>query len=178
MMSEADGAGRITRVLCGPSGDRPTAGGITLGVEEEFVLLDPSTGAAVPGGPDPVRMLDGEPGVQQELMQFQVETGTSVCTGLDDVGNDFIRLRRLVAAAAERLGCRLVASGIAPFRTPGLAAVSDQPRYLALAQHFGPLLTDAGGTCGCHAHIVFPPGPRPPGAGALAARLARCSPSR
>ena len=155
MMSEADGAGRITRVLCGPSGAERTAGGITLGVEEEFVLLDPSTGAAVPAGPDLVRMLDGEPGVQQELMQFQVETGTSVCTGLDDVGSELIRLRRLVAAAAERLGCRLVASGIAPFRTPGLA-VSDQPRYRALAQHFGPLLIDAGGTCGCHVHVGVP----------------------
>jgi hypothetical protein len=38
------------------------AGGITLGVEEEFVLLDPSIGAAVLAGPDLVRMLDGEPG--------------------------------------------------------------------------------------------------------------------
>ena len=156
MMPEADGAGRITRVSCGPSGTGRAAGGITLGVEEEFVLLDPSSGAAVPVGPDLVRMLDREPGVQQELMQFQVETGTSVCTGLDDVGDELIRLRRLVADAAERLGCRLVASGIAPFRTPGLAAVSDQPRYRALAQHFGPLLTDSGGTCGCHVHVGVP----------------------
>ena len=158
-MPEADGAGRIARVFCGPSRTSRTgrtAGGITLGVEEEFVLLDPSSGAAVPVGPDLVRMLDGEPGVQQELMQFQVETGTSVCTGLDDVGSELIRLRRLVADAAERLGCRLVATGIAPFRTPGLAAVSDQPRYRALEQHFGPLLTDSGGTCGCHVHVGVP----------------------
>ncbi len=62
-MPEADGAGRIARVLCGPSRTGRTAGGITLGVEEEFVLLDPSSGAAVPVGPDLVRMLDGEPGV-------------------------------------------------------------------------------------------------------------------
>ena len=40
------------------------------------MLLDPSTGATVLAGPDLVRMLGGEPGVQQELMRFQVETAT------------------------------------------------------------------------------------------------------
>jgi carboxylate-amine ligase len=95
------------------------AGAITLGVEEEFVLLDPSTGATVLAGPDLVRMLGGEPGVQQELMRFQVETGTGVCTGLDDLGRELIRLRRLAAAAAARLGCRLVASGSRRTARPG-----------------------------------------------------------
>ena len=73
------------------------------------------------GPPDLVRMLGGEPGIAQELMRFQVETGTRVCTGLDDLGRELIRLRRLAAAAAASLGCRLVASGVAPYRTPGLA---------------------------------------------------------
>jgi glutamate---cysteine ligase / carboxylate-amine ligase len=132
------------------------AGGITLGVEEEFVLLDPSTGAAVLAGPDLVRMLDGEPGVQQELMRFQVEIATRVCASLDDLGRDLVRLRRLVADAAARLGCRLVASGIAPYRTPGLAAVTDQPRYRELARRYGPLVAEAGGTCGCHVHVGVP----------------------
>ena len=155
-MPEVDGAGRVARVLRGPSGTGCTADAITLGVEEEFVLLDPSSGTAVPAGPDLVRMLDGEPGVQPELMRFQVETGTRVCTSLEDVGNELVRLRQLVADAAAPLGCRLVASGIAPFRTPGLVAVTDQPRYRELAQHFGPLLTDSGGTCGCHVHVGVP----------------------
>jgi carboxylate-amine ligase len=155
MMPEANGAGRVARALRGPSGAARRVGGITLGVEEEFVLLDPSSGAAVPAGQDLVRMLDGEPGVQQELMRFQVETGTTVCTGLDGAGSELVRLRRLVADAAARLGCCLVASGTAPFRTPGLA-VTDQPRYQELAQHYGPLMTDAGGTCGCHVHVGVP----------------------
>jgi carboxylate-amine ligase len=154
-MPEADGAGRVGTVHGGLSGAARTAGGITLGVEEEFVLLDPSSGAAVPAGRDLVRMLDGEPGVQQELMRFQVETGTRVCTSLDGAGNELVRLRRLVADAAARLCCRLVASGTAPFRTPGLA-VTDQPRYQQLAQHYGPLMIEAGGTCGYHVHVGVP----------------------
>jgi len=131
------------------------AGAITLGVEEEFVLLDPSTGATVLAGPDLVRMLDGEPGIQQELMRFQVETGTRVCTGLDDLGRELTRLWRLAAAAAASLGCRLVASGVAPYRTPGLAAMTDQPRYRELARRYGPVVAEAG-TCGCHVHVGVP----------------------
>ena len=139
----------------GPPGAVRAAGPITLGVEEEFVLLDPSTGATVLAGPELVRMLGGEPGIQQELMRFQVETGTRVCTGLDDLGRELIRLRRLAAAAAARLGCALVASGVAPYRTPGLAAVTPQPRYRELARRYGPVVADAG-TCGCHVHVGVP----------------------
>jgi carboxylate-amine ligase len=130
-------------------------GAITLGVEEEFVLLDPSTGATVLAGPDLVRMLGGEPGVQQELMQFQVETGTRVCSGLDDLGREVVRLRRLAAAAAAHLGCRLVASGVAPYRTPGLAALTCQPRYQELARRYGPVVAEAG-ICACHVHVGVP----------------------
>ena len=70
------GAGRAAAVPGGAPGAVRAAGAITLGVEEEFVLLDPSTGATVLAAPDLVRMLGGEPGVRQELMRFQVETGT------------------------------------------------------------------------------------------------------
>ena len=56
------GAGRAATVPGGPPRVR-AADGITLGVEEEFVLLDPSTGATVLAGPELVRMLGGEPGI-------------------------------------------------------------------------------------------------------------------
>ena len=155
VMPRSGGAGRGATVPGGRPGAVRAAAAITLGVEEEFVLLDPSTGATVLAGPDLVRMLGGEPGVQQELMRFQVETGTGVCTGLDDLGRELIRLRRLAAAAAARLGCRLVASGVAPYRTPGLAAVTDQPRYQELARRYGRVVAEAG-TCGCHVHVGVP----------------------
>ena len=155
VMPGSGGAGRAAPVPGGPSGAVRAAGAITLGVEEEFVLLDPSTGATVLAGPDLVRMLGGEPGIQEELMRFQVETGTRVCTSLDDLGRELIRLRRLAAAAAASLGCRLVASGVAPYRTPGLAAVTGQPRYQELARRYAPVVAEAG-TCGCHVHVGVP----------------------
>jgi len=48
-----------------------------------------------------------------------------------------------------------VASGVAPYRTPGLAAVTDQPRYRELARRYGPVVAEAG-TCGCHVHVGVP----------------------
>lgn len=143
-------------VLGGPPRAARAAGGITLGVEEEFVLLDPSTGAAVLAGPDLARSLGGEPGIHPEVMRFQAETATKVCTSLDDLGRELIRLRRLAADAAAAAGCRLVASGIPPYRAPGLAAVTDQPRYRELARRYGPLVAEAGGACGCHVHVGVP----------------------
>jgi len=155
-MPRPRGTGPDVTALGGPPGAARARGGITLGLEEEFVLLDPSTGAAVLAGPVLARMLDGEPGVQQEVMRFQVETATRVCTSLDDLGGELIRLRRLAAGAAASAGCLLVASGIAPYRTPGLAALTDQPRYQELARQFGPLMAGAGGACGCHVHVGVP----------------------
>jgi len=155
VMPGSAGAGRAATVPVGPPGAVRAAGAITLGVEEEFVLLDPSTGAVVLAGPELVRMLGEEPGIQQELMRFQVETGTGVCTSLDDAGRELLRLRRLAADAAAHLDCRLVASGVAPYRTPGLAAVTGQPRYQELARRYGRVVADAG-TCGCHVHVGVP----------------------
>ena len=152
VMPGSGGAGRAATVPGPRRGTGATAGPVTVGVEEKFVLLDPCTGAAVLAAPDLVRMLDGEPGVRPELMRFQVETATGVCTSLDEVGGELVRLRRLAADAAAHLGCRLVASGAAPYRVPGLAAVTGQPRYRELARRYGPVVAGAG-TCACHVHV-------------------------
>ena len=48
-----------------------------------------------------------------------------------------------------------MASGVAPYRTPGLAAVTGQPRYQELARRYGPVVAEAG-TCACHVHVGVP----------------------
>ena len=154
-MPRSGGAGQGAKVLGDPPGTARAASGVTVGVEEEFVLLDPSTGAVALAAPDLLRMLGREPGVQQELMRFQVETATPVCTGLDSVTRELARLRQLVAEAAAQLGCCLVASGTAQYQTPGLAAVTDHPRYRELAHRYGGLVAEAG-TCSCHVHVGVP----------------------
>lgn len=128
----------------------------TIGVEEEFLLVDAATGRVLPAAPDMLRLLDGEPAVEAEFMRYQIETATAVCAGLGQVRADLGRLRALLAAAADRVGCLPVASGVMPFagRT-GSSAVTDRPRYRALAARF-PELVGSAGTCGCHVHIGLP----------------------
>jgi carboxylate-amine ligase len=124
-------------------------------VEEEFVLPDPATRAAVLADPDLVRMLDrGARGAARadEIPGGDRDPGVHQ---LDGLGRELTRLRWLAAEAAVRLGCCLVASGVAPFGVPGLAAVTDQPRYQELARRYGPLVAEAG-TCGCHVHVGVP----------------------
>ncbi|MFI0723664.1 glutamate-cysteine ligase family protein [Streptomyces sp. NPDC021224] len=92
----------------------------TLGVEEEYVLLDADTGlpaprvgavrAAAPHEPVPG---GDEVDVGNELLQALVEVATPVCTGLDEVTGRLSRLRRALADATYACGCRVTARGTA-----------------------------------------------------------------
>jgi len=128
---------------------------LTFGVEEEFLLLDAVTGRPVSVAPEMLRLLRGEPGLQAELMRYQFETATRVCSSAGELRAELMRLRRLGSAGARVLGCRLVSSGMPPYGSPGLSALTDRSRYRELARRF-PALTAAFGTCGCHVHVGVP----------------------
>lgn len=128
---------------------------LTFGIEEEFILLEPDTGGVQLVGPQLLWLLGEQPGLDQELMRFQFETATGICTTLAQGRAELIRLRHLVASAAESLGSRLVATGFPPYGTPGLQALTDKPRYHEMARRFTPLVA-AGGTSGCHVHVGIP----------------------
>ncbi|MFI7545047.1 glutamate--cysteine ligase [Actinoplanes sp. NPDC049599] len=128
---------------------------VTFGVEEEFLLLDPVHGRPVPAAPKMLRLLHGQPWPHAELMRFQFETVTRVCDSAGELRGELTRLRRLSAEAARSCGCRLVASGVSPYGVPGLAALTDVPRYRELARR-NPALTALSGTCGCHVHVGMP----------------------
>src|SRR5579885_1151827 len=98
----------------------------TLGVEEEFLLLAPTSGCAVPASAEMLRRLAGEPAVTPEFLRYQIETASRVCDGLGQVRSELGRLRGLLAGAAKGAGCVLVASGVVPFGgRPALSAVTD-----------------------------------------------------
>ncbi|GIF01766.1 carboxylate-amine ligase [Paractinoplanes rishiriensis] len=127
----------------------------TFGVEEEFLLLHPLTGRPVPAAPRVLGLLRGRSGPRAELMRYQLETASQVWVTPDDLRHELQHLRLLVGDAARSCGCRLVASGSSPFRTPGLAALTDKPRYREMARRY-PGLTALSGTCGCHIHVGVP----------------------
>ncbi|MER6950309.1 YbdK family carboxylate-amine ligase [Nonomuraea sp. NPDC000554] len=128
---------------------------LTLGVEEEFLLLDAATGEVAPVAPQVLTLLGGEPGIKLEFMRYQLETTTGICTTLDEVYRDITRLREITADATAQLGYLLVASGVVPLSVPGLSALTDDPRYGELARRY-PLQAAGCGTCACHVHIGIP----------------------
>ncbi|MFE6617050.1 glutamate--cysteine ligase [Amycolatopsis sp. NPDC057786] len=126
----------------------------TLGVEEEFVLLDPVDGSVALRAPELLESLAPGPDVSGELMRFQIETATGVCRGLDEVRSELTRLRQIVATAARADGCLMAATGIPPCGLRG-DTLTPEPRYRRMAQAFPDLIREAG-TCACHVHVGLP----------------------
>ncbi|MEU7004353.1 YbdK family carboxylate-amine ligase [Nonomuraea sp. NPDC046570] len=124
-------------------------------MEEEFFLLDSDTGALAPMASQILATLDDDSYIKPEAMRYQLETVTGVCASLDQVAREVTERRLIAAEAAERFGCHLVASGIAPGYLPELVPLTDHPRYKELAKRY-PQLVATTGTCGCHVHIGIP----------------------
>ena len=89
----------------------------TIGVEEEFQIIDPATcelrshvsqivSAASPDIADQVK---------PELHQSIVETGTRICENVSDLRIEMHRTRGELVAAAERVGLRLPLPALTPF---------------------------------------------------------------
>ncbi|MEW1840446.1 YbdK family carboxylate-amine ligase [Nonomuraea angiospora] len=130
----------------------PVVRTLTVGVEEEFLLLDQAEGRPALAAPAVLALLGGDPHVKAEVMRYQLETVTGVCTDLAQVAEELSRHRTLAARAARELGCHLVACGIPPRHMPGLSALTADDRYRALAALHGGLVAGSG-TCGCHVHV-------------------------
>ena len=130
---------------------------LSLGVEEEFHLVDVTTRRLRPRaglvlGAAQRELADDSGSLDPELLQSQVETGTAVCTTLDEVRGELVRLRSGLAAAAAEADCHIIASGT----YPGPVAhppVTDDERYRAMAETFG-LLAREQVACGCHVHVA------------------------
>lgn len=129
---------------------------LTLGVEEEYVLVDPVEPHAVEAVDAVFAHLgdDLRGSVQHELMRSQIEVAGPPQLELSGLRAAMSRLRTEVAAAADRAGVRLLAVGAAP--APGAAArVVDKPRYHAMQERFGDL-APGGGMSGMHVHVSIP----------------------
>jgi glutamate---cysteine ligase / carboxylate-amine ligase len=127
----------------------------TLGVEEEFLVVDPATGAPLPVAVDVVgtaRQLGVE--LQHELTAAQVEANTPVCHTMREVGAQLRAARAVAAAAALQAGGQLLPVGV-PLTGPLRQQVTDADRYRRMVEEFG-LLAVEHGVCGCHVHVEVP----------------------
>lgn len=128
---------------------------LTMGVEEEFVLVDSRAPATVPRAHPVLARASDDLGehAQGEFYRTQVETSTMPCATAGQVRRELAEARRVLADAADELGARLVASATAVAgATP--PPVSDDPRYQAMAHRYRDVLASVTAeTCGCHVHL-------------------------
>jgi len=130
--------------MCGISGD-------TLGVEEEYHLVDPSTGELACA---PAQFVASDY-LQGELQRSQLETGTPVCRTLSELRRELVTARQLASDMAGQSNSAILAAGTHPFgRWQDLQRVAS-PRYDTLAERFG-AVTDRQNICGCHVHVGVP----------------------
>jgi carboxylate-amine ligase len=104
----------------------------TLGVEEEYQVIDPETRALCPGAEDVLRRARrtlGEDRVVPELRASQLEVLTSVCRTLPEVREELLRLRRGVIQAAEEEGVRIAAASTHPFSHWRDQPITAEERY-------------------------------------------------
>ena len=127
----------------------------TMGVEEEFLLVDPETGEPVPLNRDTADQASTR-GVdlQLELTSCQVETASEVRSSAAEMHDELRRLRRVVAESAAAAGARLLAAGLPP-TVPHEFPITDTPRYREISEKFGMIASEQG-ICGCHVHVSVP----------------------
>ena len=129
----------------------------TVGVEEEYQIVDATTLALRPRAPrilpDAARELGGE--VQPELLESQIEIGTPVCTTLEEVRAELTRLRTTVDDAARRADSRIVAIATHPFSDWLGQTITAQERYERLERDFQQIAREQL-ICGCHVHVCIP----------------------
>ncbi|MGW3108811.1 carboxylate-amine ligase [Streptomyces sp. NPDC001100] len=133
---------------------------VTLGVEEEFLLLDSRTALPASRAGRLRTAARREPGLKREevdteLLQAMVEVATPVCSDLDEVARHLARFRRLVSGAAQRVNCRLASTGGAPLMGEETVPVTGTPRYREM-RAAATQLVDEQLICGTHIHVAVP----------------------
>jgi glutamate---cysteine ligase / carboxylate-amine ligase len=127
----------------------------TIGIEEEYLLVDKQTRALVV---DPPQSLIGEceeilgDQVSSELLRSQVEVGTKVCRNVQEARAELVRLRRAVIEVSARHGLAPIAASTHPFSRWAEQKHTQKDRYDAITAE----LQEAARRlviCGMHVHV-------------------------
>lgn len=103
----------------------------TLGVEEEYMVLDPATRELKSHEQKIVH--EGQKiikdKVKAEMHQAVVEVGTDICADADEAWTDISTLRRTISDIARGMGYSMGASGTHPFSHWESQLITDHVRY-------------------------------------------------
>jgi carboxylate-amine ligase len=129
----------------------------TIGVEEEFQIVDPQTGelrshvtellaSSAPALGDQIK---------RELHQSIVEVGTKICADVPELRQEIFRIRRELSSAAERVGLAVAAAGTHPFAHWEDQTLSPGVRYDSIVEELQQLARSLL-IFGLHVHVAVP----------------------
>src|SRR3546814_16982020 len=99
----------------------PDGPALTIGIEEEYLLVDPATRDLADDPPaqileDCAATIEPEVGaVTPEFLRAQIEVGTSICSTVAEARTRLARLRGRVAGAASGPGPKAIPASPPPF---------------------------------------------------------------
>ena len=129
----------------------------TLGVEEEFQIVDPETwelrshvsellASSAPALGDQIK---------RELHQSIVEVGTKICRDVRELEHEIYHIRRELSRSAERVGLRIAAAGTHPFSKWKDQIISPGARYENIVEELQQLARSLL-IFGLHIHVAVP----------------------
>jgi glutamate---cysteine ligase / carboxylate-amine ligase len=126
----------------------------TVGVEEEYQLVDPDTGA-LRSRADQVLGISWTEDLEGELQDTMVEVQTPPSSSMAEVAEHLRRRRLTAATAAAADDLDIVAAGVHPFSDWRAHAMAQGDRPEMLAARFGRVAMDEH-TFGMHVHVSRP----------------------
>ena len=126
----------------------------TLGVEEEFQIVDPETRELKSHVQQLLEegKLTLKERVKPEMHQSVIEVGTGICANVDEVRKDVTELRREIIGLARRQGMNVASAGTHPFSRWEDQAIYPDPRYASIVEELQ-LVARSNLIFGLHVHV-------------------------
>ena len=129
----------------------------TVGVEEEFQLVDPVTRALTPAVNGVIAAGNGTKLITPELSRSCVEMLSPVFTSAADLARELPGLRREVRDLARSQGVEIVAAGAHPFSEPTEQLLTEGVHNVRVEQEMG-WVARTQAIYGLHVHVAVPDG--------------------
>jgi len=129
---------------------------LTLGIEEEYLLVDRESGAVAAEPPDELFAALHERTAGRafpEFLRAQVEVATPVCGDIAEARRELGGLRLAVIEEAARFGLAPIAASSHPFSLTSKQKRTDKERYVALLEEMQGAARRMM-ICGLHVHVM------------------------
>lgn len=133
----------------------PARPSFTLGIEEEFQVIDPENRALRSHIQE--MFAEGESRlkdqIKREMHEPVIEIGTSICADVSEARREVVRLRSEIIRLARENGLRIAAAGTHPFSHWSEVPITANPRYQQIV-HDLQMVARANLIFGLHVHVA------------------------